>query len=122
MAKVAQINVGQIWGQLPRKFDFFLNQLKGMFDDSSIINRIDSDYELLKYKLNGEVFGRKRNPFDMKQKFIESIEDPTQCVPVESTCCLNYLIKGGKYCYTCPKLKETEREAMREEFRAAPQE
>jgi ferric iron reductase protein FhuF len=116
LAKTAQMNVGQLWGQLPRKFDIYIDLLKQKYTDSIIVNRLEKDYEILKL-LPSQAFGRKRNPFHVKTYKVESIDDPNKFVPIECTCCLNYLIKGGEFCFTCPRLKNEEREEMRINYR-----
>ncbi|GAA0501057.1 hypothetical protein GCM10008986_30560 [Salinibacillus aidingensis] len=121
LAESVQMNAGQLWGQLPRKFDIYLDQWKHRAGDE-LHEQIDQDYRFLAEKIEPDVFGRKRNPFRVKQRFIDSLDDKNKQVPVECTCCLNYLREGEKFCFTCPRLTEKDREEMRknreEEIRA----
>ncbi|SET03769.1 Ferric iron reductase protein FhuF, involved in iron transport [Salinibacillus kushneri] len=112
MAESVQMNIGQLWGQFPRKFDIFVEKWKQAIA-FGWSEQIDRDYQFLAENMEPEVFGRKRNPFHIKQRLIRSLDDETIQIPVECTCCLNYLREGGQLCFTCPRLKEQDRETMR---------
>ncbi|QFT88615.1 hypothetical protein FIU87_08170 [Bacillus sp. THAF10] len=59
-----------------------------------------------------ELFGAstKKNPYTKKLIFIDNPWDIQDPLPLKPSCCLAYQTKGGHFCYTCPKMKKTERE------------
>lgn len=117
-ARVTGINAGQLWGQFPPKLVWFVEVLGQGYDDA-LVQRIADDYRWLKHEMDPSIFGRKRNPFDIKWRAVESLEDPNKQVYIQPACCMDYRREDGIYCYTCPRLKETQRALRRDEFRAA---
>jgi len=117
VSAAAEIHVGQLWGQLPARFYYFKNNLLDNMEDAGLRTRITDDYNALVHELEPTVFGTKKNPFNIKLRMVEDIRDPQKQVPLKSACCLYYKTEGGEYCYTCPRLKEEKRQAMRDKFR-----
>ncbi len=116
LSEVSGCSTGQLWGQLPRKFDLYLEGLTSQVEEN-VKKQLEDDYRTLKELDPIASFNRKRNPFLVKQKQVESLDNPNETVPLECTCCLNYLLKDGDYCFTCPRLKEAEREELRQRYR-----
>ncbi|WP_158606770.1 (2Fe-2S)-binding protein [Paenibacillus ginsengarvi] len=73
-------------------------------------------YELL-VSLAPEEFNHRKNPYVHKPRYIESAYDPQKQVLVRSSCCMWYRKENGVKCYTCPILKDTQREQMKLELR-----
>lgn len=118
LAKVAKINVNQLWGQLTPKLLWSMDAFYQDVDEATK-QRAADDYQYLKDELRPDVFGMKRNPFRVKTRKIESLVDPDQQVCLNTACCLLYRTADGDYCYACPRLKEEEREIRRKNYRAA---
>ncbi|MED4080870.1 (2Fe-2S)-binding protein [Halalkalibacterium halodurans] len=78
--------------------------------------RIRTDGEVLK-QLSGDAFGLKRNPFDVKFRYVSSWADPNEHVRIKPACCLSYLKEGGNYCYSCPKMNTEQREVRAAQLR-----
>ncbi|MET3289379.1 UNVERIFIED_CONTAM: ferric iron reductase protein FhuF [Brevibacillus sp. OAP136] len=110
-------DVGQLWGQLPTKFNYYLEHFSDAAPSCAIRQRISADYDYLKSELSPDVFGRKKNPFDVKIRYIPDWRDESKQVRQKNVCCLYYLTEGAHYCYTCPRMKESERAVRAEELR-----
>jgi hypothetical protein len=118
LSRSASIDIGQLWGQLPTRFNYYLGLITEDPRFAFVRARIESDYALLKYAVDPDVFGRTRNPFDVKVTMIESLYDPDKQTRIKNVCCLYYRTEGGQYCYTCPRMKENDRAERRAEARA----
>lgn len=115
---VSGLSADQIWGQLPTKFNYYLEVLSAEIGANSKLQRIQEDYHCLKSSLPPEIFGLSKNPFRVQVRKIEDIANPERTVQMRNRCCLFYRTEGGSYCYTCPRLKEEERAVRREQYRA----
>jgi ferric iron reductase protein FhuF len=100
---------GLLWGQFPTGFHYYLDLFMEHFPDDSKRKQIADDYRFLSEELEGAIFDRKKNPFDVKIRYIESPWEPGKLLHMKTACCMYYRTKGGDYCYTCPKLSEAER-------------
>ncbi|MEK4042469.1 (2Fe-2S)-binding protein [Paenibacillus sp. FSL H8-0048] len=117
-SQVSGLSLGEIWGQLPTKFNYYAEAFAAELTDPLLLHRLEEDYTYLKDELPAAVFGMPRNPFQVKVRRIESLTDPEQTVQMRNRCCMYYRTEGGRLCYTCPRMKEEERSARREEFRS----
>ncbi|WP_372660718.1 IucA/IucC family C-terminal-domain containing protein [Cohnella sp.] len=115
LARSASINAGQLWGQIVtemyRQVDSWLIDAS----DNSLKRRISNDFRFLTHGLDADVFGRKKNPFNMKLRTVENLFKPGCQTYIKAACCLAYRTddpedNGHKYCYTCPRLSIQERE------------
>ncbi|WP_409340772.1 (2Fe-2S)-binding protein [Paenibacillus sp. MBLB4367] len=118
MSGVSGLDAGQHWGQLPTKFNYYMGMLKETITDENVKLQLDEDYLFLK-NLDPSVFGRAKNPLDVKVRWIEDMKSPDKQVRIKNACCLYYQTGEGEYCYTCPRLKEEERAAKRVKARAS---
>ncbi|WP_405113488.1 (2Fe-2S)-binding protein [Paenibacillus sp. FSL K6-1217] len=117
-SQVSGLSPGEIWGQMPTKFNYYAEVFAAELTDPLLLRRMEEDYAYLKEELPAAVFGMPRNPFQVKVRRIESLTDPQQTVQMRNRCCMYYRTEGGRLCYTCPRMKEEERSARREEFRS----
>jgi ferric iron reductase protein FhuF len=118
LSSLVNYPVGQIWGQLPTKFNYYMDHWKAEYiDHLTITNQLQEDYQSLK-EINPDLFGLKSNPFDVKIRLLEDSLDPCKQVRMKNACCLYYQTEAGRYCYTCPRMKEEERTAWRDNYRA----
>lgn len=118
-AAAAGVRAGQMWGLLPTRFNYMTEQWRLAAPDERVRNRIAADYALLVREVPGAVFGRSKNPFDVTIRWIEHLLDPGKQVRMKNACCHYFGTEGGSYCYTCPRIKEEEREARRIRAREA---
>lgn len=115
-SKSGLIDMSLLWGQLPTYFNYYIELLTDS-DVSTHKEQIIHDYEYLKYQVSPNVFGCKKNPFDVKIRMIEDLRDPNKQLRMKNVCCQFYRTGEERYCYTCPRMKEDEREARRCEAR-----
>lgn len=120
IAKVGSLLVGMLWSQLTTSLEYGYERLMNAEESEQVKQQAVRNYGLVK-SLDGSVFGRNKNPLDVKFRLIESMDNPDKQVRMKSACCLYYLVDGGYYCYTCPKLKEAERAERREAYRSEKQ-
>lgn len=106
------IHVAQLWGQLPTGLPYFEEGALAATTDLELQDRIREDVVFVRMGLDGEVFGRKRNPFNVRYQMVASAKDPDKQVPLKTACCLYYCTENGSYCYTCPKLSEAQRSEL----------
>lgn len=116
-AEAAGIPVGQLWGLLPTRFNFMTEQWGMNADYASRHRQIADDYAYLCGQLEASVFNRAKNPFDVQIRWIEHLREPGKQMRMKNACCCYYRTEGGDYCYSCPRLKESEREQRRVEAR-----
>lgn len=70
--------------------------------------------------LSPETFGRRRNPFVHKPRYIDNPwAPPDGQYIVRSSCCMYDRREGGEKCYNCPQMLPEEREARRRRIMAA---
>ena len=103
-------NLGLLWGQFPPGFHYYVDQFLKEAEDEARRSIIEDDYRFLTQGLNGAVFGRKRNPFDVKVRWIDNPWNPGQPMRMKTSCCMFYRTEGGTMCYACPKMTDAERE------------
>ncbi|WP_178023278.1 (2Fe-2S)-binding protein [uncultured Paenibacillus sp.] len=117
IAAVSGLPVAQLWGQLPLGVQFYINAVADRLDDEASRSRLMEDYELVK-QMPGEAFGLRRNPYQIKEILLDDPYRPGEKSPMKPTCCLAYRTDSGHgYCYGCPKLSKSEREAKYNEIR-----
>lgn len=118
ISQVSGLSLGEIWGQLPSKFNYYIETFAAALTDTALRTRMEEDYRYLKDEMPAGVFQMARNPFHVKVHRIVSLEDPEQTMQMRNRCCMYYRTEGGRLCYNCPRMKEDERAARREEFRS----
>ena len=119
LAKAANVQPAQLWGQFPTAFLYYVDTWCNGEPDAEIQQRVRDDYRSLVNQLDGAVFGRTKNPFDVTIRWIESLESPDVAVRMKTACCLYDCLEGGTNCYTCPRLKEEDRAERRAQYRSA---
>lgn len=120
-ASVSGLAVGMIWAQLPGRLNYFAETWRTHPEIGPLLaphrDRLEKAYEQLK-ALQPETFGRKKNPFDLRFRYIEHPTDPSAQIQMRPSCCLYHTLPGAEYCYNCPKLTEKDRADRREKMRA----
>ncbi|NHN29253.1 (2Fe-2S)-binding protein [Paenibacillus agricola] len=122
IAEAADIGVGQLWGQVATRMHYAQDAFLREATSTWVRQTIEEDFACLQQELDGEVFGRKRNPFDINFRLIDNPRMPEEPYRIKASCCLAYLTDTGHgYCYTCPRMGEEEREEKRQKLVAAVQ-
>lgn len=109
LADATGIGVGMIWGQMPTRFHYYLDVFTQAAQEPAAIKRIADDFRCLSREVEPAVFGRDKNPFDVKVRWIDDPRVPDKKLRMKNACCLYYQTEGGEYCYTCPRMNERER-------------
>ena len=109
VSRSTRANTGLLWGQFATGFHYYLNVFAERVGDGFRRRQIAEDYRFLREQLDGAVFGRKKNPFDVNVRYVDNPWEPGKPLPMKATCCMYYRTEGGDFCYTCPKLTEAER-------------
>lgn len=117
-AQVCDLDAGQLWGQLPTKFNYYIEHFMEQAKTCLIKERIEQDYRFMKEEMEPEVFGRKKNPFDVKLRYVPDWRDESKQLMQKNVCCRYYLTEEGQYCYTCPRLKESDRALRAKQLRS----
>ncbi|WP_246096522.1 (2Fe-2S)-binding protein [Paenibacillus sinopodophylli] len=120
VAKVGTLQVGMLWGQLPTSLAYGYDRLMGMDVSKQVKQKGERYFEIVK-TLDAGIFSRNKNPLSVRFRMIESLDNPDKQMRMKSTCCLYHHVEGGYYCYSCPKMKESEREERRLAYRAKQQ-
>ncbi|MEJ8305273.1 (2Fe-2S)-binding protein [Saccharibacillus sacchari] len=119
-AAVSGLAVGMIWAQLPGRLNYFAETWRTHPEIGPMLaphrDRLEKAYEQLK-TLQPDTFGRKKNPFDLRFRYIEHPTDPSAQIQMRPSCCLYHTLPGAEYCYNCPKLTEKDRAERREKLR-----
>lgn len=118
IADISGIPIGHLWGQMPTYSNYYIDYLLGQLDDCSTKNRLADDYELLR-QLDPAIMERPKNPFTVKPRWIEDLRDSNKQMRMKNVCCMYYKTGSNDYCFSCPKLKESDRAARREAAREA---
>ena len=106
-------NVGLLWGQFPSGFHYYFEQFLLAAENDERRRQIEEDYRFLIRGLGGEVFGRKRNPFDVKIRLIDNPHARGRPMAMKTSCCMFYRTEGGSMCYACPRMTDEEREGLK---------
>lgn len=117
IARAGSLQIGMLWSQLPTSLEYGYELLMKSDESEHVKKLLTRNYHLMK-SLDGQRFGRNKNPLDVKIRMTESMDNPDTQVRMKFACCLYYLVEDGYYCFTCPRLKESEREERRMECRA----
>jgi ferric iron reductase protein FhuF len=114
IAKVADIRVRELWGQLVVGLDFGFNKSLAMAESEEQTEKLKSDYDWLTGKWNTSILFCDKNPLNFPYLEVESAQDPEVKLRIKPTCCLYYQTEGAKNkCYTCPRLTPSEREKLK---------
>ncbi|WP_193726589.1 (2Fe-2S)-binding protein [Paenibacillus guangzhouensis] len=118
LASAAGISVGALWGIIPTYFEYYYEQwLEDPIDEVQRIH-LAEDMDVLRHQLPPAVFGRVRNPFLVKFRYMDSPYEAGKKIKLKSACCLAYKTEESSYCLTCPRLSEAERSRRVAEYQA----
>jgi ferric iron reductase protein FhuF len=119
LAEAAHSDASTLWRVLPTGVYYRYEEiLLQAAHHPALSEQIKDDFAFLVHGIQGDVFGRKRNPFDIKLKTIPSWKNPDEQLRQKTGCCLYYQTEGGTYCYTCPRIDDKMREQRKQELLA----
>lgn len=121
VARAARIDPGQLWGQIVTQLYNAIDAMEREAADAADARTLRDDFHALAYGVNPTVFGRRRNPFQLKFRRIEHPELPNERIRVNATCCLSHKTAAADgHCYTCPRIGDEERKNRRSMWKAIP--
>lgn len=121
VSRSAGLGTIQLWGFLPMYMKYAIDEWVVGMKEASIRERITDDWHYLSKELDTDIFGRTRNPFNVKFRMVNypgAPGEPDRQLRMKTACCCYYLTEGGDYCYTCPRLTAIEREQRKTAIRA----
>jgi ferric iron reductase protein FhuF len=114
VAQAGGVSVGMLWGMVATAMHYIRDVWVAQADSDERKARLSHDTDMLFYRLEPGIFGRKRNPFDIKFRMVENPKQPGSMMRLKASCCLAFKTDTGHgYCYTCPRLTDAERERMK---------
>lgn len=119
--RVSGMDTGHLWRLFPSRLRYAVDSFCSSAESSLMHEKYEDDWSFLTTKLEPEVFGRNRNPLDMELRTViypGKPGEPDKTLWMKTACCCYYHTEGGKYCYTCPRMSDREREERMEALRA----
>ncbi|QKS73151.1 (2Fe-2S)-binding protein [Paenalkalicoccus suaedae] len=112
-AEVADIRIRELWGQLNLGIHYGFDRVVDLGNP-----RAEGDMRFLTEELDGSIFNAKKNPLAITFRLVDSYTGDGEQLRMKPSCCLYYQLEGAAAkCFTCPRLKESDRELRREAFR-----
>lgn len=118
-SRTADIHARELWGQFPANLRYYVGTWRDAAESERVRCRIDDDYRFLREGFEPADLGAMVNPYRAEPILTKDLRQPGVMIPLKNTCCLYYKWEDGGYCFACPRIKESEREARREAYRTA---
>lgn len=112
IAEQAKVNQAMIWNQFAARMTFVRDYVLENDPRPQVREQFTADYEVLTKQLTPDVFGRKVNPFVHEPKYIDSPYHEGKKILMRSSCCMYYRREEGTKCFSCPILKDSQRQEM----------
>jgi ferric iron reductase protein FhuF len=113
IAEQAGVKPDMIWNQFGSRVAGIREYLGKLVTDPVLLARYDDHMRILTDGLTPEDFGRRRNPFIWKPRYIDDPRQEGARMMLRSSCCMYDKREGGQKCYNCPKMTPEEREARK---------
>lgn len=113
-AEASGYNIRQLWLRLPSTLHRYRDVCLSMTEKEALKETIEADFQMLR-SLDAAKFGIKQNPFNAEVKWIDHPFEEGRQMRMKSSCCQYYRTDGGRYCYACPRMKDSERQQRRAE-------
>ena len=110
-AERAGVRPELIWNQYGARMVYLRDFLMEIEPDEQVRQSFLRDYDLLK-SLPADLFGKRKNPFICRPRYIDNPQNPGKPLLLRSSCCMYYNRKGGVKCYNCPRLTPEQRMRM----------
>lgn len=104
-------NLLHMWYQATHSLYWISDRMKhsGLLD--RYVRQYEKNLEMFKKATPSSCMGvlTEKHPYAKKLIFIENPWDIHDPMPLKPSCCLAYQTEGGNLCYTCPRMKKSER-------------
>ena len=84
-----------------------------------VLEQFDRQFLLLSESISAELFNLRSNPFKHMIRYADNPYQSGEKLVMHSSCCLYDRRENGKKCYTCPRMKEEERELKKAAIHAS---
>jgi ferric iron reductase protein FhuF len=113
IAQAGGLKAEMIWSQFGAQLLSTMDYVRDHLAMSELVDRIQLDLAVI-HELEPELFGRKRNPFVHKPRFVDNPWSPPDGMYIlRSSCCMFDHREGGEKCYNCPRMLPEERDERR---------
>lgn len=119
-AQAVDMDLTHLWKLFPSRLRYMFDHLKEKAASEQEKLRIEDEWMFVSKVLDGQVFGRSRNPLDVKFIYLDypgAPGEPDSQLRMKTACCMFHRTEGGYYCYTCPRMKPVEREERKAQIR-----
>ncbi|USG64890.1 hypothetical protein NDK47_22635 [Brevibacillus ruminantium] len=104
------VQVHILWSHAAYLVHFYYRSWQESAPTAALQRQIADDFHYLTKGADPSVFGwTKGRPFDTAYSVIPHPTRPEESIQIRRQCCYQYRLEGGRCCYTCPLLNETER-------------
>ncbi|MEJ8546380.1 IucA/IucC family C-terminal-domain containing protein [Brevibacillus borstelensis] len=99
-----------LWAHASYLVHFYYQRWQDAAESAELKRQIADDFHYLTKAAGPSVFGLKKGrPFDTSYTMIPHPSDKGEPIQIRRQCCFQYRLEGGRCCYTCPHLNETQR-------------
>lgn len=119
-ALAAHMDITHLWKLFPIRLRYRFDHLKEQAGCEQEQLRIEEEWTFVTKELSGQVFGRAENPLNVKFMHLDypgAPGEPDKQMRMKTACCMFYCTEGGHYCFTCPRMKPSEREERKVQIR-----
>lgn len=114
LSRLVRMSAIPLWGQIVNALYSQMEEELGDASEEKSRKMIVYPFQMLKWGIDASAFGLRKNPFDIKLRYIEHPTIPEQKIRLKTACCLAYCLNSEfDYCYECPRLNEKDRALMR---------
>ncbi|WP_419875420.1 hypothetical protein [Candidatus Pristimantibacillus sp. PTI5] len=114
LSRLVQMSAIPLWGQIVNALYSQMEEELGDASDEKSRKMIVYPFQMLKWGIDASAFGLRKNPFDIKLRYIEHPTIPEKKIRLKTACCLAYRLNTEfDYCYECPRLNEKDRALKR---------
>jgi|UPI00056B196E ferric iron reductase protein FhuF len=99
-----------LWAHASYLVHFYYKRWQDAAESAELKRQIADDYHYLTKAADPSVFGLKKGqPLDTSYTMIPHPSGKGEPIQIRHQCCFQYRLEGGRCCYTCPHLNETQR-------------
>ncbi|WP_404449719.1 (2Fe-2S)-binding protein [Sutcliffiella horikoshii] len=104
-------NILHMWYQVTHSLYWISDRMKHSCLSERYVWQYKKNVEMFKEVTPSFCMGvmTEKHPYAKKLIFIDNPWDLNDPMPLKPSCCLAYQTEGGHLCYTCPRMKKSER-------------
>ncbi|MCR2802831.1 (2Fe-2S)-binding protein [Paenibacillus soyae] len=118
IAEAGGVKPDLIWNQFGAQIHSVFGYIRQDLDIPGLPDQVEADFRYIE-ALPAELFGRRRNPYVHKPRYIDNPWSPPNGTYIlRSSCCMYDRRENGEKCYNCPQMLPEERDARRQQILA----